>query len=911
MKVRIVISLLLLALTFPMILCGCGGVTPPDPDATEPGGDDMLQAGENIINVYLIAGQSNAVGYGKDTGSVIANSDERFVEGFENVLYYGSQERWNGAYPNDIFKPVKLGMGVAADSSGAEIGIASAVADNGGMNAIIKCAQGATHLYPDSQYDVSLNYGTWTSPTYIKNNQVDLSKNPLIGHMYNRFVDTVTSGLQLLIEDGYTPVIKGVWWMQGEAEMFTLPMASAYRELFETLILDTRNMLSEATGYDCGNVPFICGLPKWNTKNGAAPAYQGMVRNAMTTVADELNNVGCVDCMPLNQHDSWHFDAAGQKYLGEHFVSALQAFEAENEVFQEKLSIDGELKLLINEKGIEFRANLTSYNSGKGYEYGFVIVPTAQLTENGIRGQYIEKLDQLDIEYQKIISQVVVEKMDEQYSDIYFIGKITGVSYADLNTAYTAIAYVKNAYGEYMYSSGHVSGSVAKLASEELYKDSENTEAIQKIVNAGINYLNNVPAENGEADTNLELLVDESIQMSYSEAGTTHQLAVSKSIEVDYFVKYTSDNPDVVSVDENGLLKAHGMGNAVITVECAGKSATVQITVSPASSNGVLLDGEISEGEYVGEVISASNANVSAEVVGMVKNGNLYIAFELIHGQWSPLANDWWRNDNVEFRLDGESYTVVFYEGVPTYSNNISQGMSKNEEIDGKLVTTIELCVEDVPEISQLMLCANGTNFGWLAIVHHNVCNTGYISEDGIIVGKPLELDNGLTLDGSFDESIYTENVKSNVISANGNGADVEILGTLTEQGVVFGVTIDHTKSPNATLIANGDWFTYMNVEFHFNSVGGETDQYMFFARNWQKVPGRAFSYCKTVQTDVGYTSTIEIFIPYETIGAGANAEAIPFTVRGWLETGWCDLLNNSWNATHTVTADGLSQITK
>ena len=209
------------------------------------------------------------------------------------------------------------------------------------------------------------------------------------------------------------------------------------------------------------------------------------------------------------------------------------------------------------------------------------------------------------------------------------------------------------------------------------------------------------------------------------------------------------------------------------------------------------------------------------------------------------------------------------------------------------------------------MLCANGTNFGWLAIVHHNVCNTGYISENGILVEKPLELDNGLTLDGTFNEDIYTESVKTNSIVANGNGADVEIIGTLTEQGVVFGVTIDHTKSPNATLVANGDWFTYMNVEFHFNSIGGENDQYMFFANNRQKVSGRAFSYCKTVQTGSGYTSTIEIFIPYETIGESAGVNAVAFTVRGWLETGWCDLLNNSWNATHTVTANGLSQITK
>ena len=358
MKIKNISLILLLLLVFSLASCNfLGGDNPKQNE------EKQMSGTEKIINVYLIAGQSNAVGYGMDTGNKIAKSDDRFVNGFDNVLYYGSFERWSGKSFDGGFEPVKLGMGVEPTRSGAEIGIANAVADYGEMSAIIKCAQGATHLYPDTTYEVSLKYGTWTSPTYIKNNNVDMSKNPLIGNMFRRFEQTVIDAIQLLIEDGYTPVIKGVWWMQGEAEMFTLEMASAYRELFETLIYDTRNMLSEVTGYDCGKVPFICGLPKWNTKNSAPPTYQGMVRTAMTTVASEVENVGCVDCMPLNQHDDWHFDAAGQKYLGEAFVSLLDTFEAENgSDFLERVSIDKEIKLLPDEMGMEF-ATASLHNS--------------------------------------------------------------------------------------------------------------------------------------------------------------------------------------------------------------------------------------------------------------------------------------------------------------------------------------------------------------------------------------------------------------------------------------------------------------------------------------------------------------------------------------------------------------------
>lgn len=278
----------------------------------------------SIINVYLIAGQSNAVGFGMDTANSVAKSDVRFTEGFENLLYYGSQERWYGADTDKSFVPVRLGMGVSSDHSGAEIGIASALSESGEMSAIIKCAWGAVHIYPETQYEISLEQGTWTPPTYIEKHGVDLSANLLIGNMYNRFVKTVKKGLSLLTENGYTPKISGVWWMQGEAEMFTYEMASSYKELYETLIFDTRNMLTEVTGCDCSAVPFVCGLPKWNTNNSPEPPYQGMVRDSMKKASEELVNVGYVDCLPLNQHDDWHFDAAGQRYLGESFIACIE-----------------------------------------------------------------------------------------------------------------------------------------------------------------------------------------------------------------------------------------------------------------------------------------------------------------------------------------------------------------------------------------------------------------------------------------------------------------------------------------------------------------------------------------------------------------------------------------------------------
>jgi hypothetical protein len=552
--------------------------------------------------------------------------------------------------------------------------------------------------------------------------------------MYNRFVTTVTEALQILIDDGYTPVIKGVWWMQGEAEMFTLDMASAYRELFETLIYDTRNMLSEVTGYDCGKVPFICGLPKWNTKNSPAPTYQGMVRTAMTTVANSVDNVGCVDCMPLNQHDDWHFDALGQQYLGEAFVALLESFEVENDsYFNERVSIENDIKLLPDEMGLEFRANLTNYSSENGYEYGFIFVPSAKLDEYGINGDYFAALDEHYVEYKRVSADVVVDKLDDGYSDIYFNGRLTNILYEDMNTEYTAIAYIKNPEGLYMYSSRHASNSLAKLASKELYNENADTEKLQKIVNAGINFLNGVAYENRESDPDFELIVDNTLELGFTESGTKHQLIVNKSTNVDYFVRYTSSNPEIVSVDENGMLTAKQKGTATITIECAGQSADVEVTVDDFSMGGIVFDAEITSGEYVGDVFTASNGNLSVEFSGMIKDENLYLGFELTHGEWSPLNSSWWLNDNIEFKLNsGSSYTVIFYEGVATYSNNITYGVSKTEKVGDKYVTTVELCVENVDE-SYIKVGFNGTNFSWLGALWNDNYEVASITTNGII----------------------------------------------------------------------------------------------------------------------------------------------------------------------------------
>ena len=909
MKRIIKTSLFMLTMMTSLLLVTSCTVNPPSGNTPNNGNEDtdVIDMDSKIINVYLIGGQSNAVGYGKDEGNAIANSDSRFVNGFDNVLYYGAQERYSGIDTTEGFKPVKIGYGNNADPCGAEIGTASAIADDGEMNAIIKCAWGATHLYPDTVYDISYQQGTWTSPTYIEKYNLDLNEYPHIGGMFRWWEETVTEGIRLLKEEGYTPVIKGMWWMQGEAEMFSTEMSSAYEELLRTLITDVRGTVGNITGYDCSDMPFVFGLPHWNPSYPNAPTYQDTVRNAMTRVANDssFTNAAYVDCKDLAQHDMWHFKANGQKYLGENFIARLKDLdEGYTSDFAEKVSIDNDVKLLATEKGLEFTANLSSHKNDNEYKYGFLFVPTDDLTSNNITNDYINELTDKNISFQDVECQVTGEELDEYYN-ITFTGRIENIVYANMNTYYTAIAYIKDAEDNYLYSSNHLSTSLTSLASKELYTSSEDLEEIKKIVDAGVNKLFNVSEKDMYNDSSLKLLVDKELNLVNTQSDTTTNIGLTLQPSVTYYVKYTSANPSIVSVDDFGNLTTHKAGNTTITIECGGKTKTVSVVVTNKTIDGVVYDGNISTSEYKGNTISKTNGNTTAEINGMVVNKNIHLSLKITHNEWSEASRIWWNNDNIEFYIDGLQYIVKFVDGVAVFPKEVSHAVVNTVTSGGKLVTTVEMFIEGSNDQYMLKLGMNGKQFGWLGALWETK-DQPTITTDGLIYPK-TELPSTLTMDGQFNESIWSSVNTTNVINATANGASITVKGTVMSDGVLFGVTVNHTKAPETSLNGETNFWNYMNIEFHFNSDGNNA--FLYTCLNKTNVTS-FFGHCKTVKNGSKYTSTFEIYIPFTSIGVASGTTSVDFTCSGWFETAfyWFFQDNQNWNATHRVTANGITK---
>ena len=282
----------------------------------------------NIIEVYFIGGQSNAVGYGYDDLADEGYVDTEFTEGFDDTLFYGQYETLTDSCPSD-FVSVQKGQGRCKTDgtlgSGAELGIAYALSSTGTKSAVIKYAWGATFLAPDTTNSVSKSQGTWTSPSYIEKYDLD-TNGGLIGQMYTGFLSTVEVGLEKLTDLGYTPVLKGMWWMQGEAETNSASYSSAYTELLTCFIDDIRTDLTWITDEDQMEMPFGIGKIYRNPEY-EEHVYTETIREAQQEVADSMTNVFTVDCTGLKQQDDWHFYASSQTWLGSQFIETIEAME--------------------------------------------------------------------------------------------------------------------------------------------------------------------------------------------------------------------------------------------------------------------------------------------------------------------------------------------------------------------------------------------------------------------------------------------------------------------------------------------------------------------------------------------------------------------------------------------------------
>ena len=259
------------------------------------------------IDMYLIAGQSNAAGF----------SEKMDVSGtFENVWYAGETnhhvdgqvDSYTWVEKEDWKYCVTTGYGSKYDRIGPEFGMAAVLNDmyagSDTKAMIFKSAEGGTKLIHDPEVGSVKSYGSWAPPSTweegykpLWTEDGKLASQYLKGGLYQLFMNNFTMVYEQLIADGYSVNIKGLIWQQGESD---LGSADEYKPLLKALITDMRKDLGAITNQDLSYMPFVIGeiaptfLGEQHADNGYVNKNVAPFVEMQREVANEMEQVKTV-----------------------------------------------------------------------------------------------------------------------------------------------------------------------------------------------------------------------------------------------------------------------------------------------------------------------------------------------------------------------------------------------------------------------------------------------------------------------------------------------------------------------------------------------------------------------------------------------------------------------------------------
>ena len=225
----------LLLIPTALFITACGPTSTPSTPTTEPSIEPSVEPSvepqEKKIDLIVMAGQSNMEGHSWNKElqkHVSVEKYDEYIEGYEDIKIcykvgcYGNNNNSDGK-----FRKVRIGEGCNVSMFGPELGLAeylNEIKDTlQNEVALVKFAVGATTIYKE-----------WRSPSSVT---AGFDK----GYLYTPFINYIAKAVATLEEEGYTPTVKAVCWMQGESDG---TYASYYEELEDNFIKDVVNDLA-------------------------------------------------------------------------------------------------------------------------------------------------------------------------------------------------------------------------------------------------------------------------------------------------------------------------------------------------------------------------------------------------------------------------------------------------------------------------------------------------------------------------------------------------------------------------------------------------------------------------------------------------------------------------------------------
>ncbi|MDR3319204.1 MAG: sialate O-acetylesterase, partial [Clostridiales bacterium] len=217
-------------------------------------------AGEKpVLDVFLIAGQSNASGWSRISGYTNPTHAFTDIQSFGNVMYAGEAGKLlpgksGNQRPYFTASAVTVGFGETAAHMGPEYGMAEVL--NGRYDGvtkkalIVKSAAGGVSLNNTSGGNSAL-YGNYLPPSEREN----FTPNAATGVQYDNLV-AVFERVYNEYKDTYDINVSGFAWMQGEDDRGSPVL---YKRLIASFIRDIRSDLGGVVGMDLSEMPFVMG----------------------------------------------------------------------------------------------------------------------------------------------------------------------------------------------------------------------------------------------------------------------------------------------------------------------------------------------------------------------------------------------------------------------------------------------------------------------------------------------------------------------------------------------------------------------------------------------------------------------------------------------------------------------------
>jgi hypothetical protein len=270
------------------------------------------------IDLYLIAGQSNASGNAVYDVSTMVGLEEHATVGNNRVLFRGAMSNYDWAL-------ARTGQGEGTNKIGVEVGMMnyfkSAQKTNGHIieNAydasrgkyagIIKRAVGGTGF--DRAEDWIRQAGWWGSPSWISSQNYAPVTNGI--YLYDLLVSDTVNAVKELKASGFTEInVKGLFWMQGERNRNWAGVNGLYEKAFTCFVNDLKTdftlKIKPITGQDFSKFDVLIGEIA-ETFDNAQPDTISFNRKFISTQQNLANKLEGVDILntqafPLNKLDA-------------------------------------------------------------------------------------------------------------------------------------------------------------------------------------------------------------------------------------------------------------------------------------------------------------------------------------------------------------------------------------------------------------------------------------------------------------------------------------------------------------------------------------------------------------------------------------------------------------------------------